>query len=35
MRLLIVKNVNEVGKWSAYYVAKKILEFKAQRKTFV
>lgn len=36
MRLLIVKNVNEVGKWSAYYVAKKILEFKpTKEKPFV
>ena len=28
MRLLIVKNSKEVGKWSAYHVAKEILKFK-------
>lgn len=32
MRLLIVKNLKEVGKWSAYYIAKKILKFKPTKE---
>ncbi len=32
MRVIILKNKEEIGKWSAYYIAKQILEFNPTKK---
>ena len=36
MRVIVLKNADEVAKWSAYQIAKKILKFKpTKEKPFV
>ena len=36
MRVIILKNKEEIGKWSAYLIAKRINEFKpTEQKPFV